>query len=67
MEREIIVKDIKEEIEDEKPDFGAGSEFGRKEREEAKRRKYERRKHKQNNSPWILKVGSGKQSKKYVC
>ncbi|OTF78051.1 general transcription factor IIF subunit 1-like protein [Euroglyphus maynei] len=46
------------------PEFGAGSEFGRKEKEEARRRKYERRKNKQNNSPWILKVG-GKHGKKY--
>lgn len=65
MEREVSLKDVKGELEEEPPEFGAGSEFGRKEREEAKRRKYERRKHKQNNSPWILKVGSGKQSRKY--
>ena len=50
--------------EEEHPEFGAGSEFGRKEREEAKRRKYERRKSMHNNSPWILKVG-GKGGKKY--
>lgn len=67
MEREGVQKDVKEDLEGEQPEFGAGSEFGRKEREEARRRKYERRKSKQNNSPWVLKVGSGKQSRKYVC
>ncbi|KAH9388750.1 General transcription factor IIF subunit 1 [Tyrophagus putrescentiae] len=65
MEREQTLKEIRAENDEERPEFGAGSEFGRKEREEARRKKYERRKHKQNNSPWILKVGSGKHSKKY--
>lgn len=64
MERENLFKEVKEEEEVEHPEFGAGSEYGRKEREEARRRKYEKRKNKQNNSPWILKVG-GKQGKKY--
>lgn len=66
MEREVLFKEVKQEEvaeEEEKPEFGAGSEFGRKEKEEARRRKYEKRKHKANNSPWILKVG-GKQGKK---
>lgn len=65
MEREVMFKDVKPEIEDERPEFGEGSEFGRKEREEARRRKYQKRKHKSENSPWIMKVG-GKQGKKYV-
>ncbi|KAJ6225354.1 hypothetical protein RDWZM_003899 [Blomia tropicalis] len=64
MERENLFKEVKEEEEVEHPEFGAGSEYGRKEREEARRRKYEKRKNKQNNSPWILKVG-GKQGKKF--
>lgn len=64
LEREIMFKEIKEQQEEELPEFGAGSEFGRKEKEEARRRKFERRKNKQNNSPWILKVG-GKHGKKY--
>ena len=65
MERETTLKgEIKGEHGEEQPEFGAGSEFGRKEREEARRRKFERRKSKHNNSPWILKVGSGKQGKK---
>lgn len=66
MERENLFKEVKEEAEEELPEFGAGSEYGRKEREEARRRKYEKRKNKHNNSPWILKVG-GKQGKKYFC
>ena len=64
LERELMFKEAKEQQEEELPEFGAGSEFGRKEKEEARRRKYERRKTKQNNSPWILKVG-GKHGKKY--
>lgn len=64
MERENLFKEVKEEVEDERPEFGAGSEYGRKEKEEAKRRKFEKRKNKINNSPWILKAG-GKQGKKY--
>lgn len=63
MERENFFKEVKEETEEEKPEFGAGSEYGRKEREEARRRKYEKRKNKNNNAPWILKAG-GKQGKK---
>jgi len=63
MEREILFKDVKIEEEEEQPEFGAGSEFGRKEREEARRRKYQKRKNKSDNSPWIMKIG-GKQGKK---
>lgn len=66
MEREQSLKEIKaENADEERPEFGAGSEFGRKEREEARRRKYERRRKLHNNSPWILKIG-GKHGKKYV-
>lgn len=59
-----MMKEVKEEAADEPPEFGAGSEFGRKEKEEARRRRFEKRKSKQNNSPWVLKV-CGKNGKKY--
>ena len=62
MERENAKKDVKEETDTIIPEFGAGSEYGKKARDEAKQRKYERR-NKNNNSPWILKIG-GKQGKK---
>lgn len=64
MERESMLKEVKEEAGDEPPEFGAGSEFGRKEKEQARRRRFEKRKTKQNNSPWVLKV-CGKNGKKY--
>lgn len=65
LEREVIFKESKDQPQEELPEFGAGSEYRRKEKEEARRRKFEKRKSKTNNSPWILKVG-GKQGKKYL-
>ncbi|KPM02669.1 general transcription factor IIF subunit 1-like protein [Sarcoptes scabiei] len=65
LEREVLFKETREQPEEQQlPEFGAGSEYGRKEKEEARRRKFDKRKMKQNNSPWILKIG-GKQGKKY--
>jgi transcription initiation factor TFIIF subunit alpha len=45
--------------------FGAGSEFGRDAREEARRKKYGivSRKYRPEDQPWILKIG-GKTGKK---
>jgi len=39
--------------------FGAGSEYGREAREEARRRKYGMHKRKYNSQaqPWVLKIG----------
>lgn len=47
--------------------FGAGSEFGREAREEARRKKCGiiMKKYKVDDQPWILKAG-GKTGKKYV-
>lgn len=47
--------------------FGAGSEFGRDAREEARRKKYGivSRKYRPEDQPWILKIG-GKTGKKWV-
>lgn len=65
MERENNMKEYKS-IEEEIPKFGAGSEFGRDAREEARRKKYgiTSRKYKPEDQPWILKSG-GKTGKKF--
>lgn len=42
--------------------FGAGSEFGREARQEARKRRYGGNKKVSESSPWTLKVGG----KKYV-
>ncbi|XP_034254721.1 general transcription factor IIF subunit 1 [Thrips palmi] len=66
MERENNSKEFKGFDED-MPKFGAGSEFGREAREEARRKKFGivARKYKPDDQPWILKVGSGKSGKKF--
>ncbi|CAH1773447.1 unnamed protein product [Owenia fusiformis] len=49
------------------PKFGAGSEYGREQKDEARRRKYGiiRKKYNPDAQPWLLKNGSGKTAKKY--
>ncbi|KAL3280100.1 hypothetical protein HHI36_017606 [Cryptolaemus montrouzieri] len=56
MERENNMKEYKG-IEEEQPKFGAGSEFGREAKEEARRKKLGiiARKYKADDQPWILK------------
>ncbi|KAI8430365.1 hypothetical protein MSG28_000659 [Choristoneura fumiferana] len=65
MERENNIKEFKG-IDEEMPKFGAGSEYGRDIREEARRKKFGiiSRKYKPEDQPWILKVG-GKTGKKF--
>ncbi|XP_075980251.1 transcription factor IIFalpha isoform X2 [Anticarsia gemmatalis] len=65
MERENNIKEFKGMDED-MPKFGAGSEYGRDMREEARRKKFgiTSRKYKPEDQPWILKVG-GKTGKKF--
>ncbi|XP_050684667.1 general transcription factor IIF subunit 1 [Leptidea sinapis] len=65
MERENNIKEFKG-IEEDMPKFGAGSEYGRDLREEARRKKFGimTRKYKPEDQPWILKVG-GKTGKKF--
>lgn len=65
MERENNMKEYKG-LEEEMPKFGAGSEFGRDAREEARRKKFgiTSRKYKPEDQPWILKSG-GKTGKKF--
>ncbi|XP_069954300.1 general transcription factor IIF subunit 1 [Cherax quadricarinatus] len=65
MERENNMKEFKS-LEEEMPKFGAGSEFGREQREEARRKKYgiNVKKYRPEDQPWILSVG-GKNGKKF--
>ena len=67
IERENNLKDFKAAYDiDAMPKFGAGSEFGREEREEARRKKYGiyRRKYAIEDQPWLMKIGSGKTARK---
>lgn len=49
------------------PKFGAGSEYGREQREEARRKKYGiiSRKYKPEDQPWILQHGGKAAGKKF--
>ncbi|KAK3918818.1 General transcription factor IIF subunit 1 [Frankliniella fusca] len=64
MERENNAKEFKG-FEEDMPKFGAGSEFGRDAREEARRKKFGfvARKYKPEDQPWILKSGGSKGKK----
>ncbi len=48
------------------PKFGAGSEFGREQKEEARKKKYGImvKKYNPEDQPWLLKLGQGKQGKR---
>ncbi|KAK7100494.1 general transcription factor IIF subunit 1-like [Littorina saxatilis] len=68
MERENNFKEYKTANDiDMMPKFGAGSEFGRDQKEEARRKKYGiiLKKYNPDEQPWHLKIGSGKQAKKF--
>lgn len=67
MERENNLREFKTANDiDLQPKYGAGSEFGREQKEEARRKKYGimKKKYNPNDQPWILKIGSGKQGTK---
>lgn len=67
MERENNLKQFKSAYDiDVAPKFGAGSEYGREQKEEARRKKYGivSRKYKPEDQPWILKIGKNKEMKK---
>ena len=52
------------------PQFGAGSEYGREQKQEARRKKYgiSKKNYSPEDQPWLLKLGSGKSGKKFkVC
>ncbi|GBM64198.1 General transcription factor IIF subunit 1 [Araneus ventricosus] len=64
MERENNLKEFK--ADEDLPKYGAGSEFGREQREEARRKKYGivSKKYNSEDQPWLLKL-NGKAGKKY--
>uniref|UniRef100_A0A1Q3FWS1 Transcription initiation factor IIF subunit alpha n=1 Tax=Culex tarsalis TaxID=7177 RepID=A0A1Q3FWS1_CULTA len=66
MERENNLKEFKGMDED-MPKFGAGSEFNRDLREEARRKRYGiiAKKYRPEAQPWILKAGGKKDGKKF--
>ena len=67
LERENNYKDFKIAHDmDTMPQFGAGSEYGRQQKEEARRKKYglATRKYNPYAQPWLMKVGPGKGGKK---
>lgn len=65
MERENNLREYKS-FDDDIPKFGAGSEYGREQKEEARRKKYGyvSKKYNADDQPWLLKVG-GKTGRKY--
>ena len=66
MIRENNKKEFKGPEED-MPKYGAGSEYGREEREEARRKKYgySRRKYDPDMQPWLMRIGGKKDGKHY--
>ena len=67
MERENNLKEYKSAYDiDTMPKFGAGSEYGRDLKEEARRKKYgiNIKKYNPEDQPWLMKVGSGKTAKR---
>lgn len=65
LERENNNREVKLENDEELPKFGAGSEFGREQKEEARKKKYGRygKKYNPDDQPWQLRVG-GKAGKR---
>ena len=53
--------------EEEAPKFGAGSEFGREQREEARRKKFgiKSKKYNPHAQPWLIRVGDKRTGKRY--
>ncbi|KAH9515363.1 General transcription factor IIF subunit 1 [Bulinus truncatus] len=68
IERENNLKEYKTANDlDMLPKFGAGSEYGRDLKEESRRKKYGimLKKYNPEDQPWHLKIGSGKQAKRF--
>ena len=67
MERENNLREFKLSHDiDQMPKYGAGSEFGREQKEEARRKKYGimKRNYNPEAQPWLMKMGAGKQVRK---
>jgi len=58
---------VKTGQEEEQPEFGAGSEFGKKQKEEARRKKFGMisKKYDPDAQPWLMRVGSKKEGKHF--
>lgn len=68
LERENNFKEFKSAYDLETmPKFGAGSEYGREQKEEARKKKFgiKIRKYNPHDQPWLLKLGSGKQARRW--
>ncbi|XP_059155268.1 general transcription factor IIF subunit 1-like [Physella acuta] len=68
IERENNLKEYKTANDlDMLPKFGAGSEYGRDQKEESRRKKYGimLKKYNPDDQPWLLKIGGGKQTKRF--
>lgn len=59
-------KRVQAQQEEEMPKFGAGSEFGREEKEAARRKKYGKPKvYDPEAQPWLMRIGTKKEGKTY--
>jgi len=49
------------------PKFGAGSEYGREQKDEARRKKFgiQSKRYNPDDQPWVLRMGSGKTARKF--
>jgi transcription initiation factor TFIIF subunit alpha len=67
MERENNMREFKSSMEEDLPKFGAGSEYNRDQKEEARRKKFGiiAKKYNPEAQPWILKTTTGKSAKKF--
>lgn len=68
MERENNFKEYKTANDiDQMPKFGAGSEFGREQKEIARKKKYGimMKNYNPSDQPWLLKIGKNKEMKRY--
>lgn len=67
LERENNFKEYKSLYHLDQPKFGAGSEYGREQKEEARRKKYgiNIKKYDPEAQPWLMKVGKGKDAKRF--
>lgn len=67
LERENNLREYKSAYNiDTMPKFGAGSEYGREQKEEARRKKFgiNIKKYNPEDQPWLMKVGKGKDAKR---
>ena len=69
IKRENNFRDFKSAYDiDTAPKYGEGSQFGKEQKDEARRKKFGMlaRKYNPNDQPWVVTLGSGKEARKYV-